>query len=64
MVGAYVALFQLERKATGIELAELTNDPKTGLMRHGEISYITFLEMYRSLHEEIELSGYLSHAHA
>lgn len=49
--GAYAALAHLEPKATEDQLAKLTNDPKTGLLRRGKMNYVTFLRMYKSLHE-------------
>ena len=50
--GAYAALAKLEPTATEAQLSKLTNDPKTGLLRHGKLNYVTFLRMYKNLHEE------------
>ena len=51
-VGAYTALAKLEPTATEAQLSKLTNDPKTGYLRHGKLNYVTFLRMYKTLHEE------------
>jgi len=50
--GAYAALSKLEPTATEAQLSKLTNDPKTGILRRGKVSYITFLSLYRTLHAE------------
>ena len=56
-VGAYTALSKLEPKATEAQLSKLTNDPRTGLLRHGKLNYVTFLRMYKTLHEETHKNG-------